>query len=416
MTSETSVQNQNIRKGFGLGLAAVMLGYAGLAAWAQISGPTTLQEREERLVSSTVIIERVLPMNRELLAQPPLDDAATAVPVEAEPAQAAHEAEKTPEKTTEKTPEETSKEVAPETPKEAHTEPEKETASPAIAEPPAKGVDPQLKGLATLPNGLYAAPVDGLYEDAAQGRLPVRKADGLTAFKAYKRPAVLDSSKPVISIAVQDMGLSDQLTASAIKNMPPEVSLIISPYATALDTWAKDARADGHEIWLSLPMESQNYPRVDTGPHTLLVGAPERENLSKLEWVMSRTSGYVGLVAPYQDTFIDTQNDARPMLGNIYKRGLGFIDGRGNGSLAQTMAESMNAPYSNVNVWIDKPDMSVETINASLRQLETMAREGGFAAGVISANAVSLREVGLWLSTLKDKGFVLAPLSAQTGI
>ncbi len=392
--------SRDTKKSFGpknlwAGVAAVLLGYGGLFAWAQLSGPAALLDREERLVSATVIIDRVLPMNPELLAQPPLE---AGTPVK----EAAKEELKEP-----------TKEPVKEPPKEPAQQTE---TAPAVSEKPAKAEDPQLKGLTSLQSGLYAAPVDGLYEDMAQGRLPVRKADGLTPFKAYKKTVTLDGKKPVISIAVSDIGLSDKITETAIKNLPAEVSLIVSPYATALDTWVKDAREGGHEIWLSLPMENQNYPRVDTGPHTLLVGAPERENLQNLEWVMSRTTGYVGLVAPYQDTFMEMQNDARPMLGNIYKRGLGFVDGRGHGALAHTMAQSMNAPYADMNVWIDKPDSTVETINASLTQLETIAREGGFAAGVISANAVSVRELGLWLTTLKDKGFVLAPLSAQASM
>lgn len=409
MTPDITDQSQETKKGYALknlvlGSAAVLLAYAGLMGWAQISGPVAVSARQERLVSSTVIIERVLPLNKDLLAQPPVAPAApkaapekhAAEPPVQEPVQEPVAAEPHKEATI----------------KDASVEPQK----PAAAETPVKPEDPLLKGLATLANGMVAAPVDGLYEDVTAGRLPVRKADGLSAFKAYKKPFTVDATKPVIAIAVQDIGLSGTLTETAIKNLPAEVSLIVSPYATALDTWVKDARAGGHEVWLSLPMESQNYPRIDTGPHTLLVGAPERENLQKLEWVMSRTTGYVGFVAPYQDVFLAAQNDARPILGNIYKRGLGFVDAQGAGGLADTMAQSMSAPYAGVNVWVDKPAGTVETVNASLKQLEDIAREKGYAAGVISANTVNLRELGLWLSTLKDKGFTLAPLSTPAAM
>lgn len=393
----SSDQNRGIAKGFGLGMGTVLLAYAGLFSWAALYGPDMVKIREDKLVSSTVVMERVLPISPTLKADI-AENKPAADPVKPDEHAAAHV-------------EEPAKEIP-----VAH-EPEKTEPLKTVAEPvkPAAGEDPQLKGAQRYANGMIAAPVDGLYSEGAQGRLPVKRPDGLSPFKAYKRPVKLDGNKPVISIAVTDMGLSDKLTETAVKSLPPEVSLIVSPYATAVETWVKSAREAGHEVWLSLPMESNLYPRVDTGPHTLLVGVPERENLQKLEWIMGRAVGYTGLVANYRDVFMNAPNDARPILGNIYKRGLAFVDSSGAGGLAQTTAASMNAPYTNVNVWVDKPENTPETIKASLSQLEVIAREGGFAAGVISANNVSFREVKTWLETLADKGFVLAPLSAQTG-
>lgn len=391
----TSDQNRGIAKGFGLGMGAVLLIYAGLFSWAAINGSDAVTAREDKLVSRTVVMERVLPISPALKAgivtEEPAANAEEHTVIQSE-----HEAKQEVEPVKQEA--------------VAQPEPDKQTAVKQDAVE-----DPQLKGMQRDAHGMIAAPVDGLYAEGEQGRLPIKRADGLTPFKAYKRQATLDGNKPVISIAVADMGLSDKLTDAAVKTLPPEVSLIVSPYATAIETWVKDARAAGHEVWLSLPMENSLYPRVDTGPHTLLVGAPERENQQKLEWVMGRAVGYTGLVAHYRDVFINAPNDARPVLGNIYKRGLAFVDGSGTGGLAQTMASSMNAPYTNVNVWIDKPENTPETIKASLSQLEVIAREGGFAAGVISANNVSIREVKDWLETLGNKGFILAPLSAQAG-
>ena len=400
MSILTSDQNRGIAKGFGLGMGAVLLAYAGLFSWASIHGPEAVKAHEDKLVSRTVVMERVLPISPAL--KPEATNEAHSEPAKADEHAAATHTD-------------SSKEHPPEKSEPAKHEPEK--AEPVKAEPvkpvQAVGEDPQLKGAQRYANGLVIAPVDGLYAEGSQGRLPVKRPDGLTPFKAYKSPNRLDGNKPVISIAITDMGLSDKLTEEAVKTMPPEVSLIVSPYATAIETWMKDARQAGHEVWLSLPMENNLYPRVDTGPHTLLVGAPERENTQKLEWIMGRAVGYTGLVANYGDVFMNAPNDARAIVANIYKRGLAFVDSSGVGGVAQTTAASMNAPYTNINVWIDKPENTPETIKASLSQLEVIAREGGFAAGVISANNVSFREVKSWLETLGNKGFVLAPLSAQ---
>ena len=369
-----------------MGMAVVLLAYTALYGWASMAGPDVRKEIEGRLVSRTVTIDRVLPINPPIQQQMTVADEP---PVAVEPPAPA-----------------AMPDVAVETAKPA----------PEIPQQSAPVEDEALKGIKKYVSGLFIAPVEGLYEDSPDGPLPVLRSDGLSPFKAYKKPFTQIGDEPVISIAISDMGLSAKVTEEAIKSLPPEITLVMSPYADGLEKMTDAARMAGHEVWLSLPMESSSYPRDDPGPHTMLVGAPERENQQKLEWIMSRTTGYAGLVATYQPQFMNAPSDARPVLGSVYKRGIGFVDSRTiPGSMAETMALSMNAAYSSIDVWIDKPENTPEIINASLQRLEIAAQENGFAAGIISPSQVSFREIILWLATLEGKGIVLAPLSAQTG-
>lgn len=269
-----------------------------------------------------------------------------------------------------------------------------------------------------LPNGMVAAPVPGLLEKSDGGlMLPVKRKDGLTAFDAYRRPFdrhLVDT--PIISIAIMNMGLSGAATESAIKDMPAEISLIMSPYASALEFWVGEARAHGHEVWLTMPMETESYPAYDPGPHTLLINATEQENQKKIEWVMGQTTGYVGFVTEYQPSFIKAVNDMRPILSKVYTRGLAFVDGSENPIIApQSMALGANAPYATIDIWIDI-DPSQDNINEALKKLETIADERGLAAGVIHAYPVSYQEIRKWTESLQTRGYTLAPLSAQTGM
>lgn len=390
MPASSAISPRFSSKAFAAGMVVVLVAYAGLFVWVTLTGPDVRARREAAMPSRTILIERALPLMNgrvSIKAEPfgpflPTTEVNTPEhpPVDAEPPV---------------------------------------TEAAAVAPPEAVTKSPDellLENVKKYPNGMCIAPVEGLYEDTGQGRLPVLRTDGLSAFKTYRKPFAVPANKAVISIAVSDMGLSEKITESAIKSLPPEITLIISPYADGPDMWTNEARSAGHEVWLSLPMETESYPETDTGPHTLLVGAPERENQQKLEWVMGRVVGYAGLVAPYKPSFIQSQNDVRPVLGSIYKRGIGFIDGaRAAGAIPETMALSMNAPYSSIDVWIDKPENTPEIIRASLQQLEIIAKESGYAAGVISPSVVSFRELQEWLTTLNDKNIVLAPLSAQTG-
>ena len=68
------------------------------------------------------------------------------------------------------------------------------------------------------------------------------------------------------------------------------------PMATTLEREAAAAREAGHETLLQSPMEPITYPADNPGPHTLLTGATEADNLDALRWQMGRFVGYVGVV------------------------------------------------------------------------------------------------------------------------
>ena len=68
------------------------------------------------------------------------------------------------------------------------------------------------------------------------------------------------------------------------------------PTATTSSGEAAAAREAGHEILLQSPMEPFTYPADNPGPHTLLTGASDADNLDSLRWQMGRFVGYVGIV------------------------------------------------------------------------------------------------------------------------
>ncbi|MCB9991846.1 MAG: divergent polysaccharide deacetylase family protein [Rhodospirillales bacterium] len=351
------IQQKLSKKAFFHGLLVVGVFYGLLAGWLMIGGKATMEKQQQKLASQTIIIHWP-------------GDVAKAI--------RQHDLEN-----------------APHVPEDIDYGP-----------------------LDVMESGLAAAPIDGLYEKTPDGHLPVvRQKDGLTPFAAYRRPFDLHSTdNPIIAIAITGLGLSDVATESAVRTMPQEISFIISPYAPSIDFWVRESRARGHEVWLSFPMESDRYPVDDPGPHTMLVGAPERENQYKMEWLLSRTDGYIGFVTDNNPAFLEASNDMRPIIGNIYHRGLGFVDGSSHPTLIpQTMAAGQNAPYASIDLWIDKDDASQRAIDAALKTLEETARKKGFAAGVIHPLPVSYQQVLAWTKTLKSKGIVLVPLSATTG-
>ena len=59
--------------------------------------------------------------------------------------------------------------------------------------------------------------------------------------------------------------------------------------------WSSRARGEGHEILLQVPMEPFDYPDNDPGPQTLLSSLSGEQNVDRMQWLMSRFQGYVGV-------------------------------------------------------------------------------------------------------------------------
>src|SRR5690606_455059 len=140
----------------------------------------------------------------------------------------------------------------------------------------------------TLPGGARIITLGGeepadradLTEDARYGPLPRIAQDGTMPFRAYARPAPpLDRSTPRIAIVLGGMGLSTIGTEGAIRSLPEEITLAFAPYGRELDRLTGLARQSGHEVLLQVPLEPFDYPNNDPGPHTLLTGLSERQNL-----------------------------------------------------------------------------------------------------------------------------------------
>ncbi|MFZ5669437.1 MAG: divergent polysaccharide deacetylase family protein [Pseudomonadota bacterium] len=288
----------------------------------------------------------------------------------------------------------------------------------ALSESPIRGVESDpIAGSAfiTVPGGgathaapgspLAPAPLAGLTEPGPGGApLPIVAADGRTPAEAYARPFT-PNGKPKVALVVGGLGLNAALTRKAIETLPPEVTLSFAPYAEGLQGWIDLARANGHEVLLEAPMEPSDYPQNDPGPMTLLAASRPEETVRKLEWLLSRATGYFGLTNYLGSRFMATPTAMNAFSGALKARGVAFVD---DGAAAGKGAGPMRASASRV---IDD-DLSAEAIGRQLTALEASARAGGQALGSGFAYPVTVDVAAAWARTLPDRGFQLAPVSA----
>lgn len=261
-----------------------------------------------------------------------------------------------------------------------------------------------------------AAPDADLTENSQNGPLPSVAKDGRLPLKFYARPFDSKETRPRIAIVIGNLGTSATETDTAIRSLPGTVTLAFMPYRKRLGEWIGLARAAGHEVLLDLPMEPPDVLHNDPGPNALRTALDAPANISRLEWMMAQATGYVGMVGYMGGRFEADRPDFLPILEDIRKRGLLFVD---NHSTPQTVgpniAVELKLPYAIANRQIDL-DPSREAIDLQLAELEDVAKRNGSAVGVADVSVPILERVAAWATKLETHGMVLAPITAVVTI
>ena len=251
---------------------------------------------------------------------------------------------------------------------------------------------------------LTQAPIAGLTAPGPGGLLPVIATDGRNSAQVYARPFV-SNGRPRVALVIGGLGLNAQTTRRAIEALPPEITLSFVPYADGLQGWIDMARAAGHEVLLEAPMEPADYPNNDPGPYTLMSDGQPTETTRRLEWLLSRATGYFGVTNYLGARFVATPTAMSTFSQALRLRGLAFID---DGSAARTAGGIQRASADRI---IDD-QLAGDSINAQLAALEATAQRGGKALGAGFAYPVTLEAASSWARGLEARGFQLAPASA----
>ena len=275
-------------------------------------------------------------------------------------------------------------------------------SSSALGVAPADGSAPPRPQSPPLP----VAPIAGLTAPGPGGLLPIIGKDGRTPAQAYARP-FHDNGKPKIAMVVGGLGLNAASTKAAIERLPPDVTLSFVPYADNLQGWIDLARANGHEVLLEVPMEPNDYPSNDPGPYTLMAAGQPPETIKRLDWLLSRASGYFGVSNYLGGKFLASDAAVGVFSGQLKARGLAFVDDGSAGHRAG------GPPRASADAVVDE-QLSADAISQSLLGLEAKALQHGSAMGSGFAYPVTVEQVIHWAAGLPGRGYQLAPTSAIT--
>lgn len=251
---------------------------------------------------------------------------------------------------------------------------------------------------------------DGLIEKTDLGPLPKIAADGKTPMVAYAGAPPGPGAR--IAIVIVGLGIGAKETENALAMLPVGVTLAFSPYGGDVQRWALNARSRGHEILVAVPMEPYDFPENDPGQYALRVDGGTEANIQRLNWSLTRMTGYTGVTNLFGERFLTEGDALSPILGYLAKHGLLFFDaGNAPNSKSVAAAEAGGAALVRAETRIDAIAVPSE-IDKRLAQLEAEAKAKGVAVGAAALSPVIVERINVWAQTLAAKGIVLAPVSA----
>lgn len=221
----------------------------------------------------------------------------------------------------------------------------------------------------------------------------------------FRRPAPAPDGRPRVAIIVRGLGLSQSATREAIADLPADVTLALSAYGRDLQRDADAARADGHEVFLDLPVEPQGYPSNDAGPQALLSSLSAEENKARLEWSLARFIGFPGIVIAPGSPAFDTAATLTPLLEAPGLEGMAWAHFGARGF------ENAKAAIASASVSI-AAGASPHDVDAALERLEAVARKGGTALAIVTPAPATLARLQTWIESVQAGGIVIVPASA----
>lgn len=217
-------------------------------------------------------------------------------------------------------------------------------------------------------------------------------------------------SKGKIVLIIDDMGMAKKYTQDVI-DLPAPLTLAFLPYATGLDDFTKDAKSNGHELIIHVPMEPMNST-LSLGPAGLTTKLNRKEFLRRLdENIFPSFEGYVGINNHMGSRLTQDAQAMHWLMPELKKRGLFYVDSKTiSTSVAAKMAHAYGVDYAERNVFLDHKEDLKSVMNA-LYQTEKRAREKGYAIAIGHPKKNTIEGIKRWMVGMEDRGLELVPVS-----
>ncbi len=212
-------------------------------------------------------------------------------------------------------------------------------------------------------------------------------------------PPPVPDEKPHVAIVIDDVGYH-RAVAKRLIGLGPELTLSILPGSPFAQEILRTARLMGVEVMVHMPMEPEEYPRIDPGPGALLVRMGPAELMRRLHANLDAVPGAVGVNNHMGSRMTARTAQMYQILSVLRRRSLFFIDSRtSEASICRGPARMLQIPFARRDVFLDH-DPTEAAVRRQIRLLVRMAQRHGEAVGIGHPYGVTfdvLSEMMEWL-------------------
>ncbi len=197
------------------------------------------------------------------------------------------------------------------------------------------------------------------------------------------------SARPRVALVIDDLGY-DMPLAEAFLDLDVPLTLAVLPFSPHQREVVAAAQRHGQSVMLHLPMEPEEYPRIDPGPGALLTQMSADELISQLRRDLEEIPEAVGVNNHMGSRLTQESAQLNQIFSVLKARGLFFIDSRTTPrSIGYQSARLLKVPFAQRDVFLDhRQDPAF--VRRQIRELMRCAEKNGQAVGIGHPHQVTL--------------------------
>jgi len=220
---------------------------------------------------------------------------------------------------------------------------------------------------------------------------------------ATPRPEAGPGDRGRLAILLDDAGQSLDLVSFAA-TLPDAVAVAVMPFLPYSSDVAAEMYRAGHEVWLHLPMEPEDYPARDPGLGAVLVAMPESEIRATVHSALNSVPHVVGVNNHMGSRATADLRTMTWVMQELKARNMAFIDSRTTKeTVAEDAAQSQGVPSNRRHVFLDN-ERSAKAVRKQLAEAVYRCRLEGEVIAIGHLTEVTVKVLAGELPGLSERG------------
>jgi polysaccharide deacetylase 2 family uncharacterized protein YibQ len=220
---------------------------------------------------------------------------------------------------------------------------------------------------------------------------------------ATPRPEPAPGARGKLAILIDDAGQKDDLIPAAAA-LPAQVGIAVLPFLPKSAESASAMHAAGHEVWVHLPMEPENYPENNPGPGAVLVGMAADELRTTVRSALNNVPYAVGVNNHMGSKATADLKTMTWIMQELSVRGMAFIDSRTTTkTVAEQAARAQGVPTNRRHVFLDN-NRDAASVRKQLDEAVYRCRLDGEAIAIGHLDPVTIEVLAEELPGLAARG------------